>query len=46
MQVGQGEQKSLLTKIYNFYWAQGKVYLNDGRNIKVLEADNIITHAS
>ena len=46
MQVGPGEEKALLTKIYNFYWAQGKIYLNNGRDILELDADHTITHAT
>jgi hypothetical protein len=33
LQVGPGEEKPLLVKIYNFYWAMGKIYLNNGRDI-------------
>ena len=46
LQVSAGEEKLLLTKMYNFFWAQGKIYLNNGRDILELEADQTITHAS
>ena len=38
LQVSAGEEKLLLMKMYNFYWAQGKIYLNNGRDILELEA--------
>jgi hypothetical protein len=46
MQVGAGEEKTLLFKIYNFCWEEGKIYLNNGRDISELEADQPITHAT
>ena len=46
MQVRPLEEKTLLVKIYNFWWNNGKIYLNNGRNIAELENDQPITHSS
>ncbi len=46
MQVSVGEEKTLLWRVYNFCWAEGKIYLNNGRNISELDAERPITQAS
>ena len=46
LMVSAGEEKALLTKIYNFYVVQSKIYLNNGRDIIELNSGQTITHAS
>ena len=36
LQVAAAEEKVLLWRVYNFCWAQGRVYLNNGSNISEL----------